>query len=563
MDDETIRWYDRHARSRSRRYEDITLSEVHRYLHMWIPPDSRVLEIGCGSGRDAAFLASVGHEVTALDASAGMTDQARKLHPGISFLHAPVPLPSDHQLLQESFHGIVSLAVLMHIPNEELFDFAYQVKRLLKYQGVFICSYCIRREMPEDERLFVLRTPQEVRLLFEQLGFSLIDQRISEDAESRPVSWVLQTYRLETKAVHWGIDAVESVMNRDRKTATYKLALLRSLCDIAQHRRVHGTWLDEHRVAVPLGLAAEQWICYYWPLVESSLELPEIKTKQLSFRNQLGQLISYYRGQGGLHSFYAQYLSGKLPREAGVLAASAAGSIARAIVNGPVRYAGNRAYGLFQYSGSTSLKYCGSPEELISRLGVIIMPGDIWRELTLMGHWIQDAVILRWAELSRKITSNRVDLSRILALLLISPEQQRNAVPVRRIYEQQRELYCVWTGKRITNQLAVDHVIPFSLWHNNDLWNLLPSDSRINNAKRDKIVTRTKLDQSRELMVRYWNMLYAHDPQRFSQEAQRTLLGAGRFQENVWEQQLYHAVCESVEITALRRSLLRWPDDTG
>ncbi|WP_418887615.1 HNH endonuclease domain-containing protein [Leeuwenhoekiella marinoflava] len=33
----------------------------------------------------------------------------------------------------------------------------------------------------------------------------------------------------------------------------------------------------------------------------------------------------------------------------------------------------------------------------------------------------------------------------------------------------------------------MDHVIPFSVWKNNDLWNLLPAAAHINARKRDKI----------------------------------------------------------------------------
>jgi SAM-dependent methyltransferase len=41
-----------------------------------IPPRSRVLEIGCGAGDDAAFLANCGHSVTALDVSAPLIEIA-------------------------------------------------------------------------------------------------------------------------------------------------------------------------------------------------------------------------------------------------------------------------------------------------------------------------------------------------------------------------------------------------------------------------------------------------------------------------------------------------------
>jgi SAM-dependent methyltransferase len=43
---------------------------------------ARILDLGCGIGSDSAFLLGLGHEVQALDASAGMVAEARRRAPG-------------------------------------------------------------------------------------------------------------------------------------------------------------------------------------------------------------------------------------------------------------------------------------------------------------------------------------------------------------------------------------------------------------------------------------------------------------------------------------------------
>jgi SAM-dependent methyltransferase len=53
------------------------VSAFHRLLQAHLPPRGRVLEIGCGTGRDAAFLAAHGFRVVATDASAAMLDTFR------------------------------------------------------------------------------------------------------------------------------------------------------------------------------------------------------------------------------------------------------------------------------------------------------------------------------------------------------------------------------------------------------------------------------------------------------------------------------------------------------
>ncbi|MFJ3096580.1 class I SAM-dependent methyltransferase [Streptomyces hydrogenans] len=48
----------------------------------------RVLDLGCGTGRDAAWLHRAGRRVTAVDTSAAMLAHARRHHPGPDYRHA-------------------------------------------------------------------------------------------------------------------------------------------------------------------------------------------------------------------------------------------------------------------------------------------------------------------------------------------------------------------------------------------------------------------------------------------------------------------------------------------
>ena len=47
-------------------------------LERWLPDRGTVLEVGCGTGREAAWMAARGLDVTATDASAAMLAEARK-----------------------------------------------------------------------------------------------------------------------------------------------------------------------------------------------------------------------------------------------------------------------------------------------------------------------------------------------------------------------------------------------------------------------------------------------------------------------------------------------------
>lgn len=48
-------------------------------------PTGRALDFGCGAGRSTRLLAGLGYDVTGIDVSASMVEQARHLNPGLSF----------------------------------------------------------------------------------------------------------------------------------------------------------------------------------------------------------------------------------------------------------------------------------------------------------------------------------------------------------------------------------------------------------------------------------------------------------------------------------------------
>jgi len=51
----------------------------------------------------------------------------------------------------------------------------------------------------------------------------------------------------------------------------------------------------------------------------------------------------------------------------------------------------------------------------------MIVSGEIWRELCLSGHWIQDALILRWGELTSEISHQAISPSAVIDRLLRVP----------------------------------------------------------------------------------------------------------------------------------------------
>jgi SAM-dependent methyltransferase len=203
MDERTVTYYDEHARELSDRYESADMSHIYDLLLRHLPRNASVFEIGGGTGRDAAYLVSAGYDVTSVDASAAIVGTAVALHPELRgrVHNVAFPLPENSHLLARRYDAVISIAVLMHVPDDDLPRFASQVRRLLKDGGVFVLSVSTGRVIGEEHRdgggrLFRERGPAEIVSLFEEQGLILQTSRETRDTLGREVIWHFLVFRL-------------------------------------------------------------------------------------------------------------------------------------------------------------------------------------------------------------------------------------------------------------------------------------------------------------------------------------------------------------------------------
>ncbi len=265
MDKTTVEYYDQNAVDLAKMYE---LADVSHTLHLLIrhlPQSGTILDIGCGSGRVASFLANRKYGVVGVDASKAMIDTAQQLHPAISgkLQTEAIPFAEESNLFAESFDAVISIETFMHLPEQNLFDAAFQIRRLLRSEGILFLSISTGRSELFENRdrtgcLFIERSPEQMRLLFERIGFRFIALYSNPDAYSRGICGKSLVFQLDSKAPTRSIDQIETIIRRDRKDATYKLALIRALCEIAQSENFMARWYINGKVGVPLGLIAEK-----------------------------------------------------------------------------------------------------------------------------------------------------------------------------------------------------------------------------------------------------------------------------------------------------------------
>jgi SAM-dependent methyltransferase len=207
MDPRTLSYYERHAPDLAARDEQRASSGISQYFPLAFPPGARVLDVGAGTGRDAALLARAGYDVRAIEPSAALREVALQRHaeqlrerlfPG----SLPDALPHA-DALDGPFDGVLCSAVLQHLPRRALFDAVLTLRRLLSPRGRVLVSIPASsggtsaagdapgrildaEHRDADGRLYTPIAADELRLLFERCGFATTGSWQDPDALGRP-----------------------------------------------------------------------------------------------------------------------------------------------------------------------------------------------------------------------------------------------------------------------------------------------------------------------------------------------------------------------------------------
>jgi hypothetical protein len=365
---------------------------------------------------------------------------------------------------------------------------------------------------------------------------------------------------------------INQIIARDSKDTTYKFALLRGVID-SVHEYAHLAVRKDGMIEMPLGLLVYKWLEYYYPIMESDVYIPQKNGdmrggKSLAFRAALKAVTDFYRDKGSISVFFSDFKKGKADSAISNHLFRLCKKIRDTITKNPMKHIGFSIYGehypIFQYQ----TKRVNSPELfdlgfLINHFGTYTFPKDYFTVFEHLGGFItgRNAILQGWADFTFKCAKNTsLSVEQILNVILKTPTDDREVYAVQKFFtqiNQQRIIECVWSGKRINADMNIDHVLPFAVWKNNDLWNLLPAKAQINNHKRDKIPTSQFLQTRKEAIISYWEILADAFSDSFEREIMISLTGSEIYQNN-WQLPAFAALQQKSDYLIHKRGFEPW-----
>lgn len=129
----TKEYYDLHASEwvRERSNLEYCLKEFGEFQKLL--PAGKVIDLGCGTGRDASLFVPKGYEYTGVDISSGMIEEAKKLFPLAHFREMDL---SSLDFPDGTFDGIWSFGAYLHIPKDEILGAIREANRVLRHGGI-------------------------------------------------------------------------------------------------------------------------------------------------------------------------------------------------------------------------------------------------------------------------------------------------------------------------------------------------------------------------------------------------------------------------------------------
>ncbi len=187
MDKATLAVYDSDAARFARDWhEQPPPSDLHALVRRYFIP-GLTADIGCGSGREVAWLSAEGFKTIGYDASSGLLEEARARYPALDFRTAA--LPDLAAIAADGFDNVLCETVIMHLDPAVIAPSVRRLFSLLNPGGILYLSWRVTESADQRDaqgRLYAAFDPELVRRQL-PAGTILLDEEIVSASSGKRV----------------------------------------------------------------------------------------------------------------------------------------------------------------------------------------------------------------------------------------------------------------------------------------------------------------------------------------------------------------------------------------
>lgn len=175
---DSLQYYNQHAKEFSDSTRDVEFKEMQERFLVYLKPGARILDFGCGSGRDTKYFLDRGFETDAADGSEELVRIASE-YTGIE-----VRLMYFQDLDEkEAYDGIWACSSILHLAYRELEDVFIKMARALTSHGILYTSFKYGTDEGErNGRYFTDMTEEKMDKLLKDVNlFDILEMWVTSD----------------------------------------------------------------------------------------------------------------------------------------------------------------------------------------------------------------------------------------------------------------------------------------------------------------------------------------------------------------------------------------------
>lgn len=192
MDYRTLAAYDHDAAAFAKDWhEQPAPVDLYEIVQRFFIKGGMTADIGCGSGREVAWLNDRGFPAQGFDASEGLLAEARRRYPKLDFAHAE--LPDLRGIAANAYDNVLCETVIMHLDRAQIAPSVRRMLDIAKPGGIFYLSWRVTAGTDQRDKHDRLYAAFEASLVLAELAAAtvLLDEEVVSASSGKTIHRVV------------------------------------------------------------------------------------------------------------------------------------------------------------------------------------------------------------------------------------------------------------------------------------------------------------------------------------------------------------------------------------